>query len=72
VTVALAEMSFSKLTLLKNHLRSTISQERLNGLATICIEKKLLDAIDIETIINDFTSRSVRRNFRGNIYMYLI
>uniref|UniRef100_A0ACD5ZYU4 Uncharacterized protein n=1 Tax=Avena sativa TaxID=4498 RepID=A0ACD5ZYU4_AVESA len=63
VTVASAERSFSKLKLLKNHLRSTMSQERLNGLATICIEKKLLDEIDIDTIINDFASRSVRRNF---------
>jgi hypothetical protein len=63
VTVASAERSFSKLKFLKNHLRSTMSQERLNGFATICIEKKLLDEIDIDTIINDFTSRIVRRNF---------
>lgn len=63
VTVASAERSFSKLKLLKNHLRSTMSQERLNGLATLCIEKKLLDEIDINTIINDFASRNVRRKF---------
>ena len=41
VTVASAERSFSKLKLLKNYLRSIMSQERLNGLATLCIEKKL-------------------------------
>jgi hypothetical protein len=63
VTVASTERSFSKLKLLKNHLRSTMSQERLNGLATLCIEKKLLDEIDIDTIINDFASRNIRRNF---------
>ena len=63
VTVASAERSFSKLKLLKNYLRSTMSQERLNGLATLCIEKRLLDEIDIDTIINDFASRNVRRNF---------
>jgi len=39
-----------------------MSQERLNGLATLCIEKKLLDEIDINSIINDFASRNVRRN----------
>jgi hypothetical protein len=39
VTVASAERSFSKLELLRNYLRSTISQERLNGLATCTIEK---------------------------------
>ncbi|XP_073360045.1 uncharacterized protein [Aegilops tauschii subsp. strangulata] len=63
VTVASAERSFSKLKLLKNYLRSTMTQERLNGLATLCIEKKLLDEIDIDPIISDFASRNVRRHF---------
>jgi hypothetical protein len=63
VTVASAERSFSKLKLLKNYLRPTMSQEPLNGLATLCIEKRLLDEIDTNTIIDDFTSRNVRRNF---------
>jgi hypothetical protein len=54
VTVASAERSFSKLKLLKDYLRSTMSQERLNGLVTLCIEKKLLDDIDISSIIDDF------------------
>jgi hypothetical protein len=55
VTVASAERSFSKLKLFKNYLRSTMSQERLNGLTTLCIKKKLLDKVDSNTIINDFT-----------------
>jgi hypothetical protein len=42
VTVASAERSFSKLKLMKNYLRSTMSQDRLNGLATLCIEKKII------------------------------
>jgi hypothetical protein len=46
VTVALGKRSFLKLKLLKNYLMSTISQERLNGLTILCIEKKLLDEID--------------------------
>ncbi|KAI4970373.1 hypothetical protein ZWY2020_001287 [Hordeum vulgare] len=62
VTVASAERSFSKLKLLKNYLRSTMSQERLNGLATLCIEKDKLDEINVDVIIDDFASRSVRRN----------
>jgi hypothetical protein len=49
---------------LKNYLRSTMSQERLNGLATLCIEKKLLDKVDSNIIINDFTSINVRKNFK--------
>jgi hypothetical protein len=43
-------------------LRSVMSQERLNSLATLCIEKQLLDDIDTESTIADFASRSVRRN----------
>ncbi|XP_076918638.1 uncharacterized protein LOC143579133 [Bidens hawaiensis] len=46
VTVASAERSFSKLKLLKSYLRSTMSQERLNGLAMIAIESEILDSIN--------------------------
>ena len=37
-------------------LRSTMTQDRLNGLAIMCIEKKLLDEIDLNGIIDDFVS----------------
>jgi hypothetical protein len=53
----------TKLKLLKNYLRSMMSQDRLNGLATLCIEKKILNEVDSNTIINEFASRNVRRNF---------
>jgi hypothetical protein len=65
VIVVSTERSFSKLKLLKNYLRCTMSQERLNDLATLCIEKRVLDEIDINTIIHDFSSRNVRRDFYG-------
>ena len=38
VTVASAKRSFSKLKLLKSYLRSTMTQERLNGLSILSIE----------------------------------
>uniref|UniRef100_A0A8I7B662 HAT C-terminal dimerisation domain-containing protein n=1 Tax=Hordeum vulgare subsp. vulgare TaxID=112509 RepID=A0A8I7B662_HORVV len=63
VTVASAQRSFCKLKLLKNYLRSVMLQERLNGLATLCIEKQLLDEIDIDSIIDDFACRNARRKF---------
>ena len=63
VTVALAERSFSKLKLLKNCLRSTMLQERLNGLAMCSIEKDILDTIDLESVLEDFASRNARRRF---------
>ncbi|KAI4967922.1 hypothetical protein ZWY2020_010403 [Hordeum vulgare] len=63
VTVASAERSFSKLKLLKNYLRSTMLQHRLNGLAMCCIEKGILDNVDLDCSLNDFASRNARRNF---------
>nr|XP_034593178.1 zinc finger MYM-type protein 1-like [Setaria viridis] len=61
VTVASAERSFSKLKLLKTYMRSTMKQERLNGLATIALENDLLEKIKYEDIIEDFISKNTRR-----------
>jgi hypothetical protein len=62
VIVASTERSFSKLKLLKNYLRSTMSQERLNGLAMCSIEKDILDTIDFNIVHDDFASRNARRS----------
>ncbi|CAH9068604.1 unnamed protein product [Cuscuta epithymum] len=61
VTVASAERSFSKLKLLKSYLRSTMSQERLNGLAMIAIENDYLEKIECKDLIDDFASKTARR-----------
>jgi hypothetical protein len=62
ITVASVERSFSKLKLLKNYLRSTMTQERLNGLATCSIEKDVLTNVDLNIVFNDFASKNARRN----------
>ncbi len=41
VTVASAERSFSKLKLIKNYFRSTMSQEKLSTLSILSIENEL-------------------------------
>ncbi|PWA54809.1 zinc finger MYM-type protein 1 [Artemisia annua] len=61
VTVASAERSFSKLKLLKSYLRSTMSQERLNGLALIAIENDTLESVTYDDLINNFASKNARR-----------
>jgi hypothetical protein len=61
VTVASAERSFSKLKLLKSYMRSTMTQERLNGLAMISIESDVFEDTDYEGVIKDFISRNRRR-----------
>ncbi|XP_071689314.1 uncharacterized protein [Rutidosis leptorrhynchoides] len=62
VTVASTERSFSKLKLLKNYLRSTMTQERLNGLALISIENDLLESVDYEKLTNHFAFKNAKRS----------
>ena len=38
-------------------------QDRLNGLVMCCIEKDILDNIDLDIVLNDFASRNARRSF---------
>ena len=54
VTVASVERSLSKLKLIKSFIRSTMSQEILNGLAILSIEKHILEQIDFNSLIIDF------------------
>ncbi|XP_040364313.1 zinc finger MYM-type protein 1-like [Rosa chinensis] len=61
VTVASAERSFSKLKLIKSYLRSTMSQERLSGLAMISIEKDIVGKLDYVNLISTFASKNARR-----------
>ncbi|KAK0137692.1 Zinc finger MYM-type protein 1 [Merluccius polli] len=61
VTVASAERSFSKLKLLKTYLRSTMTQERLNGLALMSINQEVSTQITFEETINEFAIRKSRR-----------
>ena len=63
VTVASAESSFSKLKLIKNFLRSTMGQERLNDLAMLSIEAELAKHIDFQGIISDFAMKKARKAF---------
>jgi hypothetical protein len=62
VIVASAERSFSELKLIKTYFRSSMLQERLNGLSTLSIEKDMLENIDINVIIKDFASQNTRKN----------
>ncbi|KAJ7983405.1 hypothetical protein DPEC_G00379050 [Dallia pectoralis] len=61
VTVAVGERAFSKMRIIKNYLRSKMSQQRLNGLAMLSIERQLARKLDFQDIKNDFATRKVRR-----------
>jgi hypothetical protein len=61
VSVASGERSFSKLKLIKTYLRSTISQERLNGLALMAIENDILNEMDTDALIKNFAKLRARK-----------
>jgi hypothetical protein len=66
VTVASAERSFSKLKLIKTYLWTTMSQERLSGLAMISIENEYLNKLNYDDLIEEFASKNARKsNFLG-------
>ena len=65
IRVATAETSFSKLKLIKNFFRNSMSQERLGGLALLSIENKQAKNLEFKKVIQQFTSAKARRkNFK--------
>ena len=62
VTVVSTERSFSKLKLIKTYLRTTMSQERLSGLAMISIENEYLDKLNYDDLIEEFALKNARRS----------
>ena len=60
VTVAMAERSFSKLKLIKNFLRSSMSQERLSGLALLSIKNEGAKNLNFRKVIQQFASAKAR------------
>ncbi len=61
VTVASGERSFSKLKLIKNYLRTTMSQERLCGLAMLSIERDVASDLDYGNLMMEFAVRKARK-----------
>ncbi|XP_078490135.1 52 kDa repressor of the inhibitor of the protein kinase-like [Ciona intestinalis] len=59
VTTSSSERSFSKLKLLKTYLRSTMGQERLNGLALLAVHRDV--NIDSDEIVMQFSQQKARR-----------
>ena len=58
VTTATSERTFSALRRLKNYLRTTMGQERLNHLLLLYCHKSRTDAIDLSRIASVFVSQN--------------
>lgn len=63
VTVASAERSFSKLKLIKNYLRNSISQDQLTNISILNIERGRNEELDVEKLIVDFSNQKSRKIF---------
>ena len=65
VTVASAERSFSHLKRIKTYSRSTMAQERLQGLALLCTESEIAKTIDYDSVIDAFAAKKDRKDTSG-------
>ncbi|XP_060866247.1 uncharacterized protein LOC132941980 [Metopolophium dirhodum] len=61
VSTASAERSFSKLKIIKNYLRNTMTQERLSALAVLSIETKIANNLNYEDILKTFSEAKSRK-----------
>lgn len=61
VTVASGERTFSRLKLIKNYLRSTMTQDRLNSLAILSIENQETKQLDFDSVLEDFSELKARK-----------
>jgi hypothetical protein len=61
VTTATAERSFSSLRLLKNHLRTTMSEDRLAGLTLLYLHKDI--NVTTDQVLDKFSQQCRRREF---------
>jgi len=60
---ASGERSFSVLKRVKNYLRSTIGEDRLNDLAILYIEKDIFNQINTDEVIHKFAKNKARKKF---------
>ena len=60
VTVASGERSFSQLKLVKSDIRSTMTQDRLNSLATLNINWKIARSLDFKDIVSHYAKKQAR------------
>ena len=61
VSVASNERSFSKLRLVKNYLRSTLKEDRLDDLMILTSASDILDSLDLDKLSNDWSLRKIRK-----------
>jgi hypothetical protein len=61
VTSCTCERVFSKMTIMKSKLRSTMKQERLDSLLLLFTEQELTSGINLDSVIDEFNTLENRR-----------
>lgn len=61
ITNCTDERAFSRLKRIKTYLRNSLSNESLNSLALMCIERNILNELDFNDIIDTFINKKRRR-----------
>ena len=56
-----AERSFSSLKRIKSYLRSVMSHEKLNNFAILSIEAEMVNALDFDSLIDNFSYLKAQR-----------
>ena len=64
VTNCSGERSFSALKRIKNYLRSTLKDEKLNHLALMHVESSVLRKLNFNNVLDDFVERVTRKIFQ--------
>ena len=61
ITNCTAERSFSQLKRIKNPLRTTLSQDKLESLALLCIEADIMRKISFDEVLKEFAMVKTRK-----------
>ena len=61
VTAVSCELSFSKLYLIKNYLRSSMGQDHLSNMAMISIEQSVANSLSYDIFIDSFVTLKARK-----------
>lgn len=64
VSTAACERSFSALKLIKNHLRTTMNNDRLSDLGVLSVESSRAKALDMDEFVRLFSSRHGNRKIQ--------
>ena len=61
VTVASCERAHSKIKIINNYLRASMSDDRLENLMQISIERDMADRIELDSLVDKFKAAGSRK-----------